>query len=109
MAEEESDEEKGGDHEYLKRLALTEGNVKIVYVVCDIKVMRCKHCKSYYKYTITSGRAHISQHLNWFKRYDEEDKKQWFRLVMVNFLNTRYWTVATKNTLINSLNNVIIF
>ena len=70
-----TDEETSKDDSYVRNLAFNEGTVDPIFVVCAIKMMRCKHCKNYYKYNITSGRSHIARHLNWFRKYGSQEEK----------------------------------
>ena len=71
-----SDEDQAKDPVYCTQLILQDDQFKVIWAICSIKMMRCKFCKLYYKYQISSGRAHIAQHFNWFKRFgSEQDKK----------------------------------
>ena len=76
VASQQTDEEQANDTAYCTQLILQDDQFEIVWGICGVKMMRCKFCKYYYKYQISSGRAHIAQHFNWFKRFgSEEDKK----------------------------------
>ena len=60
-----TDEEQANDPAYCTQLILQDDQFKVIWGICSIKMMRCKFCKLYYKYQISSGRAHVaplSQH-----------------------------------------------